>query len=126
MYRIGAEGRGRSAAQGLIMATRIQGYARRQVRAIDATPDRHHKETTADGSNWGGRRQGGVTGPPPRTEHNVCPVFLMSRSPMRRRRLTESATPSAFWQIREYAVVTGTGNQVRFEAMAQARNHRVG
>jgi hypothetical protein len=37
-----------------------------------------------------------------------------------------SATSSAFWQIRGYAVVTATGSQVRFEAKAEARNHRVG
>lgn len=31
-----------------------------------------------------------------------------------------SATPSAFWQIRGYAVVAATGNQVKYEAMAHA------
>jgi hypothetical protein len=67
---------------------------RRQVRAGETAPGRHHNENGQQQTSQTGegRRQGGVTRPPPRTVHFACPVFLMSRSSMRRRGLT-IATP---------------------------------
>ena len=107
-------------------ATRIQDYARRQVRAVDARPHRHHKGPTGDGSNRGAEEAGRRHWSAAPNKAQRMPRVLNVEVNHEASQTNGSATPSAFWQIRGYAVVTATGNQVRFEAMAHARNHRVG
>ena len=101
-------------------ATRIQDYARRQVRAVDARPHRHHKGPTGDGANRGAEEAGRRHWSAAPNKAQRMPRVLDVEVNHEASQTNGSATPSAFWQIRGYAVVAATGNQVRCEAMAHA------
>ena len=92
-------------------ASQIQGYARRPVRAVDATPDRHHRGTTGDRSNRGGEEAGRSHSTTAPNSALCMPRVLDVEVIHEASRTNDSDTPSAVRQVRAYAVVTAVGNQ---------------
>jgi hypothetical protein len=96
---------------GPMTASQIQGYARRPVRAVDATPDRHHNGTTGDRSNRGGEEAGRSHSTTAPNSALCMPRVLDVEVIHEASRTNDSDTPSAVRQVRAYAVVTAVGNQ---------------